>query len=199
MERMTAYRIQVETRRSNEGTGGARGGYQGCGQDRGGGGPSRGRGQVIFYNCRMPGHYAWECQNQMWPSCQYCTQCDHTIEECPVLMANMQENKAQPQHPTQNLQMMRLEHREEDPNVNIILRSGIMTDDDKGKQLEENGWVRKAPEKEVGFDLERAKETFMEAKKSFIEASTSGSQDKLLETNTSTKIDPSVLTMFLET
>ena len=73
---------------------------------------------------------------------------------------------------------MRAEPREEDPNVNIMLRSGITTGDDKGKQTEESGWVRKAPEKEVGFDLECAKEMFMEVKKSFAEASTSGSQDK---------------------
>ena len=51
----------------------------------------------------------------------------------------------------------------------------MMTGDDKGKKPEESGWVRKAPEKEVGFDLEHAKETFMEAEKIFTETSTSGS------------------------
>ena len=71
--------------------------------------------------------------------------------------------------------MMRAEPREEDKSVNIVLRSGIMTGDDKGKYLEEDEWVRKTSEKEVGFDLEHAKETFMEAKKSFAEASTLGS------------------------
>ena len=35
--------------------------------------------------------------------------------------------------PTQNLQMMRFEPREEDPNMNIVLQSRIMTRDDKGK------------------------------------------------------------------
>ena len=35
-------------------------------------------------------------------------------------------------------------------------------------------WFRKAPAKEPEFDLERAKETFMEAKKSFMDASTLG-------------------------
>lgn len=63
--------------------------------------------------------------------------------------------------------MMRVEPCEEDPNVNIELQSEITTGDDKGKQPEESGWVRKAPEKETNFHLERAKETFMEAKKSF--------------------------------
>jgi len=52
----------------------------------------------------------------------------------------------------------------------------------------------RAPTKEPKFDLERAKETFMEAKKSFTEASTLGSKDKL-----EPKMDPLMLTTFLET
>lgn len=62
--------------------------------------------------------------------------------------------------------------------MNIVIRSAIMIGEDKGKQLEENVWASKAPEKEVGFDLEHAKETFMEAKKSFTKASNSGRQEK---------------------
>ena len=42
--------------------------------------------------------------------------------------------------------------------------------------------------------MECVKETFMEAKKSFMEASTSGSQDQ-----TEARMDPSMLTTFLET
>ena len=82
--------------------------------------------------------------------------------------------------------MMEVEPREEDPNVNIVLWGGITTSDDKGKQPEEGGWICKAPEKEIGFDLEHVKETFMEVKKSFYKASTSGSQDKLPETSVPT-------------
>lgn len=74
-----------------------------------------------------------------------------------------------------------------------------MTGADKGKQPEEDGWVCKSPEKEATFDLARAKETFMEAKKSFAEASTSGSQGKTLETSTTQESNHSVLTTFLET
>lgn len=80
-----------------------------------------------------------------------------------------------------------------------MLRSGITTSGDKGKHPEEDGWVQEAPEKEVGFDLEHAKEMLMEAEKSFVEASTSGSQDKLPETNAPIEVDPFVLTTFLET
>ena len=73
---------------------------------------------------------------------------------------------------------MRSESREEDPNVNIVLRSGIVIDD-KGKQPKDNTWVRKAPAKEAELNLDDTHETFMEAKKSFTEASTSGRKDKL--------------------
>jgi len=59
----------------------------------------------------------------------------------------------------------------------------MMTGTDKGKQPEEDGRVHKVQEKEVGFDLNHAKEIFMEAKKSFVEASTLGSQDKTQETS----------------
>lgn len=73
----------------------------------------------------------------------------------------------------------------------------MMTGDDKGKQPEEGGWVCKAPEKEVGFNLERAKETFMEGKKSFAEVSTSGSLNKLPNTSAPIEVYASVLTTFL--
>jgi len=87
----------------------------------------------------------------------------------------MQEKKAQPQQPMQNLLLMRVEPYKEDQSMNIVLRSGITIDDDKVKQPKEDGWVHKAPEKEVGFDLNHTKETFMAAKKSFVEASTTTS------------------------
>ena len=70
----------------------------------------------------------------------------------------------------------------------------MMTGEDRGKKPEEGEWVYKAPEKETGFDLECAKEMFMEAKKSFFEAYTSGSQEKPAE-----EMDPSMITMFFET
>jgi len=89
--------------------------------------------------------------------------------------------------------MMRFEPREEDLNVNIMLRSGITIGDDKGKQPEESAWVHKAPTKEPEFNLECTKETLMEAKKSFMEASTSSSKDKL-----EPEMNPSMLTTFLE-
>jgi len=48
--------------------------------------------------------------------------------------------------------------------------------------LETKGWA-KAAKKEVGFDLNRAKETFMEAKIFFVEAYRLGIQEKLATNN----------------
>jgi len=66
--------------------------------------------------------------------------------------------------------------------------------DDKGKQQKNSTWVLKAPAKEAKFDLECTQETFMEAKKSFADASTSRRKYK-----PELEMDPSMLTMFLET
>jgi len=52
--------------------------------------------------------------------------------------------------------MMRSELCGEDMSVNIVLRSGIVMGDDKGKQPKDSTWVSKAPVKEAEFDLERA-------------------------------------------
>ena len=93
-----------------------------------------------------------------------------------------------------NIQMMRSELHEEDPNMNMVLRSGATIGEDKRKKPEGDMWVRKAPTKEPEFDLERAKETFMEGKKSFMKASTSGSKGQR-----EPRMDPSMLTTFLET
>lgn len=63
---------------------------------------------------------------------------DHEMEDCPVLIAKIREKWVQPLQLTRNLQMMRVEPHEEDPKVNIMLRSGMMTSEDKGKLPEEN-------------------------------------------------------------
>ena len=116
------------------------------------------------------------------------------MEYCPTLIARICDKGELPPPLTQNLQMMRSEPRKEDLNVNIVLWTGIEMGDDKGKQPKDNTWVHKAPTKEVEFDLEHTRETFMEAKKSFKEASTSGGKDQ-----PEPGMDPSMLTTFLET
>ena len=59
------------------------------------------------------------------------------------------------------------------PTINVVTRSGAtMQVQTKEKQPDE-AWVRKTPEKIPVFDVEREKETFMEAKKDFADPSTS--------------------------
>ena len=84
------------------------------------------------------GHYARDCTNPKRQSCLYCTQFDHEKEECPRLIVRLHDKGALQPPPTQNLQMMRSELCEEDSNVNIVLQSGIMTGDDKGKKPRES-------------------------------------------------------------
>ena len=79
-----------------------------------------------------------------------------------MLIAGLHEKGVLLPHSTQNLLMMRAEPCKEDPNVNIVLQSGIAMGENKGKQPEESTWVRKPPVKEVVFDLEHARKMFME-------------------------------------
>ena len=104
----------------------------------------------------------------------------------------MQEKKMQ--KPMQNMQTMREKPSKEDHSINIVRQSGISMGEDKGKRPENKGWVHKATEKEVEFDLNRAQENFIEAKKNFVEAFTLGSQEKPVE-----EMYPSMITTFLGT
>ena len=79
------------------------------------------------------------------------------------------------QQPTQNIQPMRAFPCEKDHSINIVMCSGMAIGEDKGKHPETEGQVHKYAKKEVWFDLNRARETFMEAKNNFAEASTSRS------------------------
>ena len=75
----------------------------------------------------------------------------------------------------------------------------MATGADKGKQAQEDRWLRKASEKEVDFDLSCANKTFMKAEKNFVEASTLICQEKMSETSGTQGVDPSVLATFLKT
>lgn len=71
-----------------------RGGFHSHGRGRGGG-AGKGHGQIICYNCGEVGNFVHDCQNPTHPSCQYGRQLDHVIENCPMLIAKMQEKKTQ--------------------------------------------------------------------------------------------------------
>jgi len=100
-------------------------------------GSGRVHGQLICYNWGGPRHYACDCTNTLRASCLYFTQIDNEMEDCPTLIAKLHDKGTLQPPTTQNLQMMRSEPHADDSNVNIVLRSGIMIGDDKGKQLKE--------------------------------------------------------------
>ena len=58
------------------------------------------------------------------------------------------------------------------PAINIVTRSGATTEVQTKEKQPDKAWVRKTPEKVPTFDVGREKETFMEAKKYFIDPST---------------------------
>ena len=108
-------------------------------------------------------------------TCKYCKSYDHTIEECPILIAKFKDPK-----PTvnQNIQLIAAEQKEPEPRVNIVTRSSASTsrtsqDAEKNTGLE---WVHKATDKSTPLDLQKNKEMFQQAKNFFTEPTPSGSQ-----------------------
>jgi len=100
--------------------------------------------------------------------------------DCPTLIAQIREKRVEQHMAMQNIRMMRSKPREEDPNVNMMLRSGAATREDKWKLTKDSARV--------------CKETYLEARKSFMEVSIPGSKDP-----PQPERDPSMLTTFLET
>jgi hypothetical protein len=122
----------------------------------------RGRGQIICYNYLQPGHLSRDCQNPC-TTCSYCNSFEHVIEDCPVLLAKIQERRGPQQNP--QVQLIYVEPRGEDPRVAIITRGGTITGEDimtQGKTTEESG-VRKNAEKTQFFDANKEKQIFEEA------------------------------------
>ena len=77
--------------------------------------------------------------------------------DCLMLIAQMHEKGVLQPTPTQNVQMMRSEPREGDPNVSMVLRSDANTGEDKEKQPGDDVWVCKTPTKVSELDSGRAK------------------------------------------
>jgi hypothetical protein len=100
-------------------------------------------------------------------TCSYCNSFEHVIEECPTLLAKLQEKRGPQQNP--QIQLIKVEPRREDPRVIVITRGGIVTGDDRmtqGKTTEDSG-IRKVAEKTQTFDAKKERQIFEEARKEF--------------------------------
>jgi hypothetical protein len=138
----------------------------------------QGRGQIICYNCAQPGNLARDCQNPC-TNCSYYSFFDHVIEDCPMLLANLQERRG----PQQNLQVQLIydEPRLEDPRGFVITRVGAITGDEKmtqGNTTKDSG-IRKDVKKTKTFDAKKETQIFEEARKEF-----RGDQGSSLKTRT---------------
>ena len=113
------YRVQLETSGPVAGPqhepahDGCGGGFRGKFH---GGGFGRGRGPIVRYNCGSVGHYSRDFQNPT-TTCKYCNSYDHTIEECPILIAKIKDPKPAV---NQNIQLIAAEQKEPEPRVNVV-------------------------------------------------------------------------------
>jgi hypothetical protein len=113
-----------------------------------------------------PGHLARDFQNPCI-TCSYCNSFEHVIEDCPLLLAKLQERRG----PQKNLQVQLIydEPCREDPRFSIITQGGVATGEDRaaqGKIVDDHG-VRKATENTPMFDAKKERHIFEEARKEF--------------------------------
>ena len=59
------------------------------------------------------------------------------------------------------------------PSINVVTRSGAMTEAQNKEKQPAEAWVRKAPEKIPAFDVDREKETLMSTTRDFADPNTS--------------------------
>jgi hypothetical protein len=126
----------------------------------------RGQGKIIYYNYAQLRHLARDFQNPC-TTCIYCNSFEHVIEECPVLLAKLQEKQGPQQNPW--IQLIKVEPHGEDPRFVVITRGGTITGDDRMTQgnITEDLGIRKDAEKNLTFDAEKERHIFEEARKDF--------------------------------
>jgi hypothetical protein len=92
----------------------------------------------------------------------YCRTSNHSTEECPTLLLNIQEKRNQNNH---NVQWISVEARDDGQNINIVTGGGTKIGNDIVRQdPAQNQWVRKNPNPEKQFDTKKEKEMFTEAR-----------------------------------
>lgn len=90
----------------------------------------------------------------------YCKAFNQVIEECPVLLAKIQEKQQ-----NQNVQFIGVEQWSPDPTMNVVTRSGVVTG---GQLVKPSGtWVQKVEEKQPAIDLSKIKDIFVHTNKEF--------------------------------
>ena len=85
------------------------------------------------------------------------------IEECPILQAKMQEKITQMVN--QNVQLIGVEYRILQQKINVVTRNGLATNGahSSGVKQPTAEWIRKLTDKPPMFDLQKQKETFVQA------------------------------------
>jgi hypothetical protein len=105
-----------------------------------------------------------DCQNPC-TTFSYCNSFEHVIEDCPALLAKLQEKRGG----NQKIQLIKVEPHGEDPIVTVITRGGTIIGEDRmtqGKTTEESR-IRKTAEKTQTFDAKKERQMFEEARREF--------------------------------
>jgi hypothetical protein len=126
----------------------------------------RGLGHIICYNYAQQRHLEMDCQNP-FTSSRYCSSFKHVIEDCPLLLAKLQELRG-PQKNSQ-VQLIYVEPCGEYPRVIFITRGGVVIGEyrlTQGRTTKDSG-VGKSTEKTQTFDATKERQIFEEARKEF--------------------------------